>query len=137
MTLQELEQLPKRRERIENLKDQLEEIRARTLISSRPRLDNVQGGFRSDKTGDTATKCADISKMLNDEINEYAKAYKEILTYLDKCRDKGLIDYDFYLLAFGRFIRCNTWNDIGQWLGKNRSSCHKRFKRDLHNIITD
>jgi hypothetical protein len=137
MRLHDLEQLPKRKERIKTLKEQLEELRARSLISSRLRLDNVQVGYRSDRTGDLAIRCADISKMLNDEINGYAKAYKEILTYLDTCRDKGLIDYDFYLLAFGRFIRCNTWNDIGKWLGKHRASCHKRFKRDLHKIITD
>lgn len=112
MTLQELSQQIKLRERLERNKEILESLEAAACPGAQVLTDMPRTPGVKDKVGDLAAEIADMKERIRFLEEEIAEKEAEVVEFIGTIEDERL-----RIIFRLRFVRCLTWQQTADIMG--------------------
>ena len=111
---------------IENIKD---EIRSLPIISSPSMTGEAHGTDISSPIMSYVLKKEALIEKLNNKIAKYTEELIRIEDIIDK-----IDDVEIKAIARMRFIQCMKWEDIGEKIHLERTTCSKKIRKYLESM---
>ena len=126
MTEKELNQLHWINKEIGVLKNQLEELKSRSMIKGQEITDMPFGSGTSDKTADRALAIREIEELYEIKLKELYLVRARIERYINSIDD----DTERLIIRL-RCINSLRWDDIGKEMGYHRTRVSQIYHRHL------
>lgn len=111
---------------IENIQKEIESI---PTISSPQITGMPHGSGISNPIVSYVLKKEELIGRLNQKIARYTEELIRIENIID-----GIDDYEVRTIARMRFVQCLKWEDIGEKVHLERTSCYKKLKKYINSM---
>ncbi len=112
MTKEELSQIYYLNKEIKMWQKELERLECQSLIKGQQLTGMPNGGSNLDKTGDLATKKADIRLIIEGRLKEIQIQREKIIEYINSIEDSLIRQIVFY-----RNVSCMSWKQVAMEIG--------------------